>query len=124
MPTIFSRIRDRAAIVQGKLAFRHKQALSVVVSAPTIVKLPAELMDRIIDFLHSDKRTLSACSLVCKSWVPSSRYHLFRDLTIPAKFELFELATDNDVIGVPPISNVTIKVPKGLEVFNYVQSVS
>jgi hypothetical protein len=40
-----------------------------------IPTFPAELTDRIIDFLHSDKDALSSCSLVCKSWLPSSRYH-------------------------------------------------
>ncbi|KAK7681945.1 hypothetical protein QCA50_014907 [Cerrena zonata] len=38
--------------------------------------LPAELCDRIIDFVH-DKRSLSNCSLVAKSWVAAARYHLF-----------------------------------------------
>jgi hypothetical protein len=37
--------------------------------------LPDELTDRIIDFLHSDEDALSSCSLVCKAWLPSNRYH-------------------------------------------------
>jgi hypothetical protein len=40
-----------------------------------IPTLPAELTDRIIDFLHADKDALLPCSLVCKAWLPSSRYH-------------------------------------------------
>ena len=52
-------------------------------SASTIImarikSLPAELTDRVIDYLHSDKLALSACSLVCKTWVPASRYHFFQ----------------------------------------------
>ncbi|KDR76986.1 hypothetical protein GALMADRAFT_267206 [Galerina marginata CBS 339.88] len=39
--------------------------------------VPQELVDAIIDHLHLDIQTLAACGLVCKSWVPSSRYHLF-----------------------------------------------
>jgi hypothetical protein len=52
-----------------------------VLQAP-IVSVPPELTDRVIDFLHSDKRTLLTCSLVCKDWVPASRYHYFRKLDI------------------------------------------
>lgn len=40
--------------------------------------LPPELFDKIIDFLHDDYFALKASSLVCRSWVKSSRYHLFR----------------------------------------------
>jgi hypothetical protein len=40
-------------------------------------RLPPELTDRAIDHLHSDKPALLACSLVCKTWLHASRYHLF-----------------------------------------------
>jgi hypothetical protein len=38
-------------------------------------RLPAELVDKIIDELYDDEPTLSTCALVCKSWVPASRYN-------------------------------------------------
>ncbi|KAK0447813.1 uncharacterized protein EV420DRAFT_1246316, partial [Desarmillaria tabescens] len=38
---------------------------------------PPELCDRIIDFLHRDHKALEACSLVCRAWIPASRFHLF-----------------------------------------------
>lgn len=41
----------------------------------TGIQLPAELSDRIVDFLHDDTRALSACSLTCRSWLPPARYH-------------------------------------------------
>ena len=41
-------------------------------------RLPAELTDRVIDHLHSDKLALATCSLVCKTWLPASRYHFFQ----------------------------------------------
>lgn len=44
--------------------------------------LPLELFDNVIDFLHDDPATLEACSLVCREWVSSSRYHLFRLITL------------------------------------------
>ncbi|RPD53069.1 hypothetical protein L226DRAFT_347986 [Lentinus tigrinus ALCF2SS1-7] len=43
---------------------------------------PAELVDVVIDFLHDDPRTLKTCALVSRSWLISSRYHLFHTYTI------------------------------------------
>ncbi|KAJ7224703.1 hypothetical protein GGX14DRAFT_557555 [Mycena pura] len=43
---------------------------------------PSELHDYTIDFLHNDRASLCACSLVCKSWTASSQYHLFKNATI------------------------------------------
>jgi hypothetical protein len=40
-------------------------------------RLPTELVDIVIDFLHSDDETLEVCSLVCRNWLPASRFHLF-----------------------------------------------
>lgn len=39
--------------------------------------LAPELVDIVIDFLCSDRETLNVCSLVCKTWLPAARYHLF-----------------------------------------------
>ncbi|KAJ7066442.1 CNH domain-containing protein [Mycena amicta] len=40
-------------------------------------QLPLEILERIIDFLHAEKTSLLACSLVCRVWFPTSRYHLY-----------------------------------------------
>ncbi|PCH40277.1 hypothetical protein WOLCODRAFT_136760 [Wolfiporia cocos MD-104 SS10] len=45
-------------------------------------RLPAELCDRIVDFLHDDPYTLAACCLTCRSWVPASRHHLFYNIRL------------------------------------------
>src|ERR1700722_16931617 len=50
--------------------------------------LPSEIQDRIIDFLHDSKSTLLACALVCRAWVPTSRFH----------GEILVTATNVDVI--------------------------
>jgi hypothetical protein len=47
-----------------------------------MARLPAELTDRAIDYLHSDKGALAACSLVCKTWLPASRYHFFQRIRV------------------------------------------
>ena len=44
-------------------------------------RLPPELTDRIIDFCHNDKATLSNCALTHSSWLAASRLHLFHTVT-------------------------------------------
>jgi hypothetical protein len=39
--------------------------------------LAPELIDVVIDHLYNDARALKACSLVCKAWTQTARYHLF-----------------------------------------------
>ena len=48
----------------------------------TLKRLPPELIDIIIDHLHSDRRALVSCSLVCKTWRLSARHHLFARLAL------------------------------------------
>ncbi|KAF8218349.1 hypothetical protein K438DRAFT_1953157 [Mycena galopus ATCC 62051] len=59
-----------------------------------IVQPPQELIDVIIDFAAGDAwfflRTLRICALVCRSWVPRSRSHLFEKSP--------RLESDNDVL--------------------------
>ncbi|KAJ7214527.1 hypothetical protein GGX14DRAFT_611101, partial [Mycena pura] len=40
-------------------------------------RTPPETNDIIIDHLHDDLSTLRQCSLVCKEWLPSARFHIF-----------------------------------------------
>lgn len=48
----------------------------------TLPILPPELIDETIDHLWDDHKALEACSLTCRSWVPSSRLHLFRTVCV------------------------------------------
>ena len=43
---------------------------------------PPELVDRTIDHLYDDKPSLRACALVSRSWLNTSRHHLFRTLLV------------------------------------------
>jgi hypothetical protein len=45
-------------------------------------QFPTELIDYIVDFHHSDRKTLSACSLVCRNWLPTSRFHLLGSIYV------------------------------------------
>jgi hypothetical protein len=42
--------------------------------------IPQKLSDMILDFLHCDAAALRSAGLVCKSWLPRSRFHLFSDI--------------------------------------------
>lgn len=45
--------------------------------------IPPELVDIVIDHLHDDRQALLACSLVCRAWLPSCRFHKFGSVVIP-----------------------------------------
>ncbi|KAK7053576.1 hypothetical protein R3P38DRAFT_2499808 [Favolaschia claudopus] len=47
--------------------------------------LPPELWDIILDHLHDERATLLVSSLVCRSWVPTCRLHLFPSLSLSPK---------------------------------------
>lgn len=56
-------------------------------SSPKTASLvfPTELYDRIIDFVASDAstlRTLQACALTCRVWLPRSRFYLFQNVRV------------------------------------------
>ncbi|KAJ7062298.1 hypothetical protein C8F01DRAFT_1252123 [Mycena amicta] len=51
--------------------------------------LPPELTDHTLDFLHDDLPSLRTCSLVCRAWVPASRFHLFQNVTLRRKWMRF-----------------------------------
>ncbi|KAF9653706.1 hypothetical protein BDM02DRAFT_3107685 [Thelephora ganbajun] len=42
--------------------------------------IPPELTDQIIDHLHNDSKSLNACALTTRDWLPSTRYHRFRSI--------------------------------------------
>ncbi|KAI0093886.1 hypothetical protein BDY19DRAFT_881973 [Irpex rosettiformis] len=44
--------------------------------------LPPELFDETLDHLWDDPKTLQACCLTCRSWVPTARLHLFRTIRL------------------------------------------
>ncbi|KAK7002421.1 hypothetical protein R3P38DRAFT_3042906 [Favolaschia claudopus] len=44
--------------------------------------LPRELCDIVIDYLHPESAVLCVCALVCRDWVPASRYHLFEWISL------------------------------------------
>lgn len=53
-------------------------------------RVPPELCDYVIDFLHDDRRSLSACSLTCKAWLPAVRYHMFGSVILQKhRFDTF-----------------------------------
>ncbi|KAF8883927.1 hypothetical protein CPB85DRAFT_391969 [Mucidula mucida] len=49
-------------------------------------ELPQELVDIVINELQNDAAALRACSLVCRSWVPTSQQHLFRYISLAPSY--------------------------------------
>lgn len=49
---------------------------------PSVVSLPQELKDRIIDYLHDDLPTLHSCALAHRLLLSSCRTHLLRELSV------------------------------------------
>ena len=50
-----------------------------------MTRLPPELTDHIIDFLHSNRQALATCAQVHRSWIPSSRLHLCEVLNLTCR---------------------------------------
>ena len=61
-------------------SFRSKPATSR--SSRNSIRLPQDLIDVLIDKSCHDKALLKTCSLVAKSWLHTSRIHLFRSVSI------------------------------------------
>lgn len=53
--------------------------MATIANSPVLI---AELTDLFIDHLWDDKHALASCSLVAKSWVNRSRFHLFNSVTV------------------------------------------
>ena len=67
----------------------HWHALSYLFSPQTTrLRIPGEITDIIISFVADAQRarecypSLCSCSLVCRSWLPASRHHLFMNVDI------------------------------------------
>ncbi|KAH8092233.1 hypothetical protein BXZ70DRAFT_465099 [Cristinia sonorae] len=45
-------------------------------------RIPPEITDIFVDFLHDDTPSLLTSSLVCRAFLPSARHHLFRAVTL------------------------------------------
>ncbi|KAI0720802.1 hypothetical protein C8T65DRAFT_788704 [Cerioporus squamosus] len=49
-----------------------------------VLELPTEVVDVLVSHID-DRHTLCSCSLTCRRWLPASRFHLFRNLSIPTR---------------------------------------
>src|ERR1700722_3210615 len=80
---------------------------------------PAELSDAIIDYLHDDIHSLGTCALVCKRWLPSSRYHLFGRVTVSPKNvgKLVELL-QSPLSTIPQVSHMRMYLIQSAKQFD------
>ncbi|KAJ7062309.1 hypothetical protein C8F01DRAFT_1368924 [Mycena amicta] len=60
---------------------------------------PPELIDYALDFLHDDHPSLRTSSLVCRAWVPASRFHLFQHISISSTHLAFLMLLEAEQSG-------------------------
>jgi hypothetical protein len=72
-----------AAIPKSKYAARGGLVTSLAETTMSDPRLPAEMLDHIIDHLHDTRDALRNCCLVSKSWIPRTRKYLFADIKFP-----------------------------------------
>ncbi|KAH9924700.1 uncharacterized protein B0H18DRAFT_399484 [Fomitopsis serialis] len=75
-------------------------------------RVPSEICDMIIDYLHGSTETLSTCALVCKAWLPAARMHRFETLHIPrsqSRRPALALLCDNTSNILPCIRHLSLE---------------
>ena len=63
-----------------------------------VAELPTEVIEVLIGHID-DNQTLYSCSLTCRCWLPASRFHLFRSLSIATRTSfdiLVRVRNEND----------------------------
>ncbi|KAF8999114.1 hypothetical protein BDQ17DRAFT_1428012 [Cyathus striatus] len=74
MPSSLFRFTKKAK--QRKLAAIAAANAFVPLSPQLCERITLDIVEVIISFFHSDKKSLAACSLVCRAWLPTTRHHL------------------------------------------------
>lgn len=76
---------------------------------------PLEIIDQIIDHLHADRNALGACGLVCRDWLPCSRFHLFESVHLHSNNALtFITLTDSpDCTLIPYVRDLDLAEGRG-----------
>ncbi|KAM5530632.1 hypothetical protein V8D89_015701 [Ganoderma adspersum] len=88
-------------------------------------RLPIELFELVIDCLH-DEKTLHSTSLVCKAWLPRSRFNLFRsiELNLPRHLDgLIDLLASTPEIA-PIIQELSVSENSILALFRPTMSIA
>ncbi|KAJ7668781.1 hypothetical protein DFH06DRAFT_207625 [Mycena polygramma] len=62
--------------------------------------LPRELCDLVVDYLHAERAALGVCALVCRAWVPASRFHLFEHIAL-TEHTAYAAACLNEILASP-----------------------
>jgi len=70
--------------------------------------LATELIEIIIDHLHDDNPSLAACALVCRAFVPASRYHLFVSISARFTFEFIAIITSKECTFLRFVREATV----------------
>lgn len=83
------------------------------VDPQTDARLPPELFDQVIDYLHDDVDTLQTCTLICRLLLPSARFHLFHTVKITKKnyAEIVSVFTDRAPELAIYVRSLTLETP-------------
>lgn len=57
-----------------------------------LLEIPIEIWERVMDHLCLDYQALVACSLVCRAWLPRSRFHLLSRAHLQSRADVYRLA--------------------------------
>jgi hypothetical protein len=74
--------------------------------------IPNEVTDVIVDFLHDDIKALGTCCLISRAFIPSSRYHLYKELTLDDKSsrELLGILSSPFCTIIPFVHTLCVKL--------------
>ncbi|KAF7330208.1 O-methylsterigmatocystin oxidoreductase [Mycena venus] len=83
LESLFRESPKKSRAVERETIIKDVVATTYAAGSDTVkLQIPPEVVDAIIDHLASDSRTLRNCTTVARSWLPRSRNHLFRHLSI------------------------------------------
>ncbi|KAJ7746293.1 hypothetical protein B0H16DRAFT_1854647 [Mycena metata] len=77
----------------------------VLADRHSLPHLPPEVVDVILDHVATHPRTLRSCSVVARAWLPRSRHHLFRRLSISTS-RLYRFLARCELFGPAVVSLV------------------
>jgi len=83
-------VRRLAGVMVVEKGRRSRRQNGTLVTETVMSKpyLPREVLDHIIDILCDEREALKQCCLVSKSWVPSTRKHLFAHIRFRSPSDL------------------------------------
>lgn len=97
------------------MAFHSKHIVGRTKRIPP--KIPIDIVEECIDYLHDDPCALYACARVCREWLPRSYSHRFRVLS----FGDDTYSSDYTIPGARNITQILVYLSKNIRVCAFVR---